>query len=457
MKTIKTIWKRFLLWIGAAAMLLSVGCAKRNATEESAMQLDMVQMVETAKENPEAPTGADAIDLYELLCAPEHCTEELVSEKGWLTVHLDADVILPDTALPIVRLESKEITMEDIRHYAEVLFDPEAKYVESSNTKGFWKLQIDELQYGIDHWDEFGEFKYDLRFYTVEEAKKGLAEWTENMEKAPESVPEIAPAFEWNTESGSSKHWLATTTSDYAHFSYLSVFDAHIHYVRDMQKTHGVLDLRKVDVAEHLTISIADAYKVAQETVARLGIDGLVCTYQAGMLSDNRDWYGYDFIFERQVRGVPVTFVNYGNDSTGREFLRITVDDAGVATLDYYAPKQIADEMTAQAALLPFEQIKAVFDRMVMVVENQTESAAWNRPGMPNLTADYYIGEIRLGLAPVEESGDTGKYLLVPAWDFIGYSSAAIDGKDQGVYNSNEKSSFLTINAVDGSIITRVI
>lgn len=461
--------KKAILILLLAGMLASIltGCGRGEAVIEPTMQLDIVQMTETAKAEPKQEAGVPESNLRQTVAAPEHCTDELVSEKGWLRVHVDADVFLPETNMPMVRVESKGPTPDEIRKYAQVLFDPEAKYVDWDHselkTKGYWKLLIDELQNDIDHWEERGQFKWDMKYDTLSAAKAELNQWIENMEKAPESLPEITPVYEWSysiTEyaSGKTEQWpyfhLYTTTDD-ANVSYLQCDEFLIHYVREQGKTHGILMPGKVNVSDKVNISMEQAYAIAEQTISKLGFEGMTCTYQAGMVSDYQEWYGYDFVYNRQVNGVPVTFVNHGSDGSGGEKIRITVDDKGVATLDYFYPMVITEKITDHAALLPFDQIKAVFDRMVMVVENQTESAAWNRAGMPDLEVDYYIKEIRLGLAPVKESGDAIKQLLVPAWDFIGYRKATVNGEEKAPIDTNEKTSFLTINAVDGTVIDR--
>ncbi|MBR3037501.1 MAG: hypothetical protein IKI52_02245, partial [Clostridia bacterium] len=62
----------------------------------------------------------------------------------------------------------------------------------------------------------------------------------------------------------------------------------------------------------------------------------------------------------------------------------------------------------------------------------------------------YRITSIRLGLVSIPEQYGTGG-LLVPAWDFMG----VLESADSQKYATDEDRSFLTINAVDGSIIVR--
>ena len=131
------------------------------------------------------------------------------------------------------------------------------------------------------------------------------------------------------------------------------------------------------------------------------------------------------------------------------------MDDQGIVSLQHRRMR-LLETLTEDAALLPFEEIRDVFETMITVVDNQTEAPAWNKPGMPKLEKEYYIQEIRLGLKPVFEYGSIGeviRYYLVPAWDFLGYDTARVNDGELKTDKTNPMKSFLTINAVDGTVI----
>ena len=118
MKKFMIVWTRFLLWIGAAAMLLSTGCAKRKVTEESTMQLDMAQMLETAAQPTDdviAPEGTGAANeqMRQRLGAPTHVRDSFQSKNGKQTVQIDADVSIPNaTKLSIVEVSRSPLTQD---------------------------------------------------------------------------------------------------------------------------------------------------------------------------------------------------------------------------------------------------------------------------------------------------------------------------------------------------------
>ena len=69
----------------------------------------------------------------------------------------------------------------------------------------------------------------------------------------------------------------------------------------------------------------------------------------------------------------------------------------------------------------------------------------------PNSTDNLIkIEQIKLGMMRCRLS--ESRYVYLPVWDFIGDCTYKIDDIPDGEYNV----SFLTINAIDGSIIDRV-
>ncbi len=115
MKKMKRIWKRFLLWIGAAALVFGAltGCA--NKTEEtSGLQLDMEQMLETAAQ----PSGGETAEsgraaLREALGCPERYTASFTDKSGKKQAIIDARVYLPDAEkLSVVGVLRSDLTQE---------------------------------------------------------------------------------------------------------------------------------------------------------------------------------------------------------------------------------------------------------------------------------------------------------------------------------------------------------
>ena len=163
----------------------------------------------------------------------------------------------------------------------------------------------------------------------------------------------------------------------------------------------------------------------------------------------------YEFMYTRSVNGVSVTYTNdisswapeNGNNYSegwAYEKLRIFIDDDGIYGFLWYGPCTVTEIVNEKATLLPFDQIKKIFENMILTKygASGTEEAE---------SASINITGIRLGLVRVTEQNNNAYGLLVPAWDFFGVYDTG-NGYPIG-YDGFE--SLLTINAVDGSIIDR--
>jgi hypothetical protein len=218
---------------------------------------------------------------------------------------------------------------------------------------------------------------------------------------------------------------------------------------------------KPVDITGMLSFSEDHAYALAEKTITSMNLDGFVCTARHGMFyrgSLNEEQPVYLFIFTRQITGVKETYTNAEqtsdayNTSWHYEKVYVVIDDKGVLRVEYSNPYELLGTVMEETELLPFDQIRSIFEKMVVIVNNAVDdNPVWSDSGK----MEYHIATVQLGLINVrEQNKDTG--LLVPAWDFMGYTRGRMSADHQwGGANSNELISFLTINAIDGSIIER--
>lgn len=124
----------------------------------------------------------------------------------------------------------------------------------------------------------------------------------------------------------------------------------------------------------------------------------------------------------------------------GYEYMTIQLDKDGVFSMLWISPHEVGGVLNPDAKLLPFLEILAVFEKgMMLKYEEQP----------PNVQYDYkyYVEKVTLALQRISEPGEDEAGLLIPVWNFYGYTTGANDAKN---YPWN---SFLSINAIDGSII----
>lgn len=164
--------------------------------------------------------------------------------------------------------------------------------------------------------------------------------------------------------------------------------------------------------------------------------------------------------YTRTMNGVPITqTMDAGGsledmDSTmetwSYENLYFYVDKDGISYMYYSDPYSIGETKTENLSLLPFSEIMKTYEKM-MVVTNADNMEYEN-------SRVYDINRIVLGYARIyEPSKDAHTGLLVPVWDFFGTRKieSEYDGDSYSDTTDYPTWSYLTINAVDGSIIDR--
>lgn len=464
------------LMMGALA-----GC-KETPESPIVMGKNAEQMLEAAQrtETEQKDNDEGSIDLYTRLGAPENYTVELTSKKGKLSVYVDAPVLLPEFELPILRVKPVEFTLEQVERFAKVLMGSDARYVqfdENKQTKGVYERIIEHLRAGIADWENTGQYVFDLQYYSKEEAEQALSELLVKAADAPDILPTITPNFTWSkpqvvTGDGEIEHNNTFLTlwamPDDASYSWLSIhnnreFDgnADLKYIRDFAVPMDSFDYKVADITGMLSFSEENAYALAEQTIASMGLDGFICSARYGMFyrgSFNEQLPAYHFMFTRQINGVIETYTNAekANDSYNTswyyEKVHVLIDEKGVLRVEYYSPYALLETVMEETELLPFEQIQSIFEKMVVIANNEVDdNPVWGASGK----MEYHITTVRLGFISMrEQNKDTG--LLIPAWDFMGYDQGRMSADQQwGKTNTNELKSYLTINAIDGSIIER--
>ena len=221
---------------------------------------------------------------------------------------------------------------------------------------------------------------------------------------------------------------------------------------------------------------LPDAQKESQELLNEMGFSDLelanisdrIVFYWTTLDSDEVGQEGVCLEYTRVVDGVPVTYTSqeryFHSDDTEvvewpYERISVVYDENGMASFSWNSPMQVEDWHDEYAFLLPFSEIQKIFEEM-MVGNFQSEKDY-------SVFQDINVQEVRLGYMPVAskevvtgdtncmvEDGKTVYYgMLVPVWDFIGTVTGDMAYKYD--VESGSKISYMTINAMDGSIISR--
>lgn len=255
--------------------------------------------------------------------------------------------------------------------------------------------------------------------------------------------------------------------------------------------------LKKSELEEKAGITQEEAQRKAEVVIEKLGIGEWNCDYvEPAVLTACSEWgssldtvcpwgadldWGYQFHFMRITDEIPSLYTGKGcysfysdpdtensemddgtKPSIQNEFISIVISDKGLEKLNLVNISAVVSVRQENPSLLTWEEVTAKFEDMILV--KNAQAASVYDAGEYHRHLD--VERITLTYMRIEEAG-TGKYLLVPVWDFCGkeWNEEPVeyymggDGERHSCYGNDQDGpeSLLTINALDGSIIDRGI
>ena len=225
---------------------------------------------------------------------------------------------------------------------------------------------------------------------------------------------------------------------------------------------------KNFDAVNGLSLGYDQALQIAEKAIMDMGLEDMrfadaQIIGKANATTNIDKWKdAYRFAFTRQVENVQVTpditSINYSealNKAWRNEYIEIYIDDTGIVKFTWTAPAEIKEVLATNVQLLSFEQMQNIFRNYIYIKGAYDEDE-------DIISRQTTITEVRLGLMQVQSTqSDTG-YLLIPVWDFYGYDVNTYSDDTKLVLDEsneltivNHNVSYLTINAIDGSIIDR--
>ncbi len=433
-------------------------------TPQTAAVIDKTALED--KINGPAASGNPMLDTI-----PDVWQEDMNLESG-VKIVADAQVELPKTDIfPVTEALPHTFTVQEVQKYADILMQGQPLYQMSGRTKSDWEKKIIDLKAQIEQVKNDAGISEESRQTELDELNGQLKSFEAQFNSAPETDTEKIPAT-LTSETGTDKiqsievqanlgkaapALLNVQSPDDSRDNALSF------YIGEGDTYNTVL---YADSFEGLAQPQEDALALSENMLKSLGIEnmslvrtdivaditGFAGSDMAISAADPKIKKNYVFHYSPVVSGIPVTF----NASSTRllsqpeqydkiweaETLDVYIGSDGIYRLDWCWPGDSGQVLNENVALLDFEAVIKRFKDQI------TYQKAW---AFPNST-DNLIGieKVQLGMMRCRLSED--RYVYLPVWDFIGDCTYKLDGIQDGEYNV----SFLTINAIDGSIIDRV-
>jgi len=476
---------RKIIIIGLTAVFFMTLLTACQSTPEKpiVVQKDTEQLIKAVQGN------ADGKTLAEMVNAPDRFVMNATDSMGTVTVNADAQIVVPDAmGMTTVRIKKREFTQ-----------------AEADNIIAYFIGDMDfNNRYEVGH-DEMTEilmnFQVQLATETDPDRRVQLENSIEKFEQAGVTVPDepepILPASKTFEALDSGGEQIAGYAKDTDGNIYLKMVNNPalnencVLYTNEkdgFSESRGtywgqerIANVNKIgldsNVVEELPLSTTkeEAQKTAQETLAALGISEMalaVCdeiwggASVKGGIEQKAAHHAYSLKYVRTVNGIPITYTDrqadkgYTEDEgtpnerliAGWEYEEVSfiIDDTGIAEFVWQSPYDVVETVTEHSAVLPFDDISSVFSKMMLVIKTNYASEGFKET--------FDITKAQLGLMRIMEKDNPDTALLIPVWDFFGdYTAEYTDSSGQTRTDTSTDSyqSFLTINAVDGSMIDR--
>lgn len=388
------------------AVLLMAGCAEK--PQESGI---IVVPKEGKTEYPQDVSQSEQ-NIAKQVQAPE--LWQTCFSDGGITVRVDAPVVIPDAAgVSPQKIRARVFSREDYDEICRVVLDGQGALLYTKKADAAEERDVSALFAG----------DYDTIQYMVQ----GYAE-------------------------ADQEHWVSIDNGLYRDPKWRDIY-MEVFLSRYYENGYRVPSPSARETYEGRTgISAADFERMAEKLVKELGLEEYrVADSEFVMLGgDEQEKPACLVHFTRVIDGV---WVNYRKGFNGwiasydvkwrDERLDTLFSEEGLVGIVWENPCAVETECAEYVKLLSFAQIQDIFMKMMLKKYEGMKGSA--EP------AEFEISEIRFGYIRSREERDAAEAALIPAWDFYG-----VLRQDDGTGDTESSFySWLTINAVDGTVIER--
>ena len=379
------------------------------------------------------------------------------------TVDISAEIIAPNiTACAAVKLKSYYYTEKDLEKFIGLFFEPSTALNYTNDTAEsvereilYYKKLIADLNSGNlpgDDLRSIDEQISDCEIQIVELEKKLL-----NLDE--DSNNELSISFEKFTSAETLAQFIGKCNAKDYILEVCNMQDygsSLIFYYKGLVKTVPVDNIAESDEPDlAASLSVADSY------MEPLGIQDYVLYSKSVMDlktidSTNATTYVYNLQFVRSYNGsiapsliapapAGISTTNANKEQYGRcanpEVLKVITDGKEVFWFEWTNPYVIEGTVNSNVSVI-----------------NQDEAMKIALSHLKNLLVEkeatkLFINRIELNGSYITIKDERDTFLLIPVWDIIGYQTLHDGSRYLG--SPEYALSYVTINAVDGSIIDR--
>ena len=417
--------------------------------------------------------------------APAKVQDTLTNKN--VTVNINADVIVPDVpAFPVFEVKPVGFTQEQVDTVGKVLLGNKKLFSLPEGDKIYLtkedvmeqiaksKAQLEEVKKMSDK--EFNSvFDGESREDAYAGYEERIKDWEEQYKTAPDTwgedkLPATLEIFK-NDHGEGMKVYAESDSGDFpcfyvsnGYFEELGETTAYMMFEAKRSR-HSVFSRITQGTPKNVTLSDEDAVAQAERLLSDMGITDMSVAYtgitdsflEGGMSTEKDTQQCWGVRFERVMDGIPVSTVSasHASDSAAPaeentafvptyqpEDLFVAVGDEGILGFEWSNVAEVTAKRSKSVELLPFDD----------VLERAKNNVFYKIYAEDDIAVDMTINQIKLSLMRIGKRDDNGTFLIVPVWDFIGDMRRTFPEGDEWLDNGL---SFLTLNAIDGSVIDR--
>ena len=382
---------------------------------------------------------------------PEQWTESW--EAGNMVVDVQAEVHIPEVSeivskkvMPAVMSQEQAQEIESLKNGTD----------DSAILQGDGDVsqQIEELQ---------SQLKEDEKKYTAMDEQ--------NTQPVDEVAFDSDDAIELQADLGrdeTAKLYLYNDDDRGASINFVNYIEAENVVTADSTVGNTQEDNKTTEKEAELNLSEEEAESRAETLLEELQLGKhrvVKIKEKTQLLHGSRVGY-YEISYSRDVDGMDNLYMEAAaevqtdtGDSSEDDYMahmeqengRIQVDESGIIGVQMDLPPQEISTVNENVQLMDFETVCRKFKENI---GNRVYSAS-------GATSHLEITNIYLTSMYVLNKGNSGEYLTVPIWDFCGYIYDE-ETPENAVYSMKQKDeenaykvSYLTLNGIDGSVISR--
>lgn len=438
---------------------------------------------------------------------PETLRDEAAFADGAFTVHIDANVEVPDTnVIPILRVERDIPDQSTIKEIFNRLTAGRTLY--RTEDSRMTKTQIAESITEMEEMLENPSFDDSTRTFYEEQIATLKAQFANAPDSADELVACDGTMYSYPCQIGPDSPmflryglWLQTNDGLPQQTFYVNITDPdnpnttengkdavksmNLYFMDDRNRARGSDGQTRVVIQEpndpveletypEITYLPAQAIEDAKQYFKEIGCPDVVPDSIALCFDGTKTAYGYRITCVRSIDGIGVASLGggytTGTDQSERyapewsyEEIELCIDEKGIYGFTWSNPIRVTETLLEATKLQPYEKILASFmDQMwtengVWLVTDLA-SAGGDENGFCTTGIDFEVTRITLSLQRVMEPNRFDSGMLVPVWNFWGVRHKTETHKTTGEQRTVDRDTrhrqpFLSINAIDGSMI----